>query len=248
MKYQVIDKHINTNKIKILAEFDTREEALKMIQDFFFADLERYDSYELTSLVQIKLEDGKVVDWETFSAMEEVSGYEYIFEDDSYDFDSHRYYVDEEEETYVMEIEDNIEAITELYDHIARDLSHVEDDYYNDTLTINTGRDGENYAWYLDDTHDVAINLNTFDIIGSDKTSELLRQKKYLAYINDSLVYECEDFGDHEQDCYNAINRNLKIWPDSIHPIKVKVEIDFDTIYTETLAYDYSRNEWITIK
>ena len=173
MKYQVIDKHINTNKIKILAEFDTREEALKMLQDFFFADLERYDSYELTSLVQVKLEDGKIIDWETFSAMEEVSGYEYIFEEDSYDFDSHRYYVDEEEEPYIMEIEDNIEAITELYDHIGREISHVEDDFCNDTLTINTGRDGEDYAWYLDDTNDVAINLNTFDIIGSDKTSEL---------------------------------------------------------------------------
>ena len=72
--------------------------------------------------------------------------------------------------------------------------------------------------------------------------------KTYTAYIEDSLVYECEDTHDHEQDCYNAINRRLKTWPDSIHPIKVKVEIDFDTIYTATLAYDYARKEWILIK
>ena len=103
MAYRIYDKHLSQNQINCIGEFDTLEEAKKQLVQFFTIDIETYDSDELQSQAKIKLGDGKIIDFKEFCKLEEVEGYEYILESDSYDYDSHRYYIEEYNPVYQAE-------------------------------------------------------------------------------------------------------------------------------------------------
>ena len=45
-------------------------------------------------------------------------------------------------------------------------------DYENGYLTINTGRDGNEYAWYSDEIKNKAVNLTTGEVIDGKKIDE----------------------------------------------------------------------------
>lgn len=45
---------------------------------------------------------------------------------------------------------------------------------YADNLTINTGRNGQKYAWYVDDNHDVCMNIDTLEIVSEEEIEEQL--------------------------------------------------------------------------
>lgn len=65
-------------------------------------------------------------------------------------------------------------AIVKLYDYIAHDVAGVPDDMRHDYLTLNAGRDGNNYYYYIDECNCVAVNVETLEIITDpDKLDDL---------------------------------------------------------------------------
>lgn len=82
-------------------------------------------------------------------------------------------------ETVVEEIDGinhkQAEIIVKLYDEIYGDeLVDIVKDYENGYLTINEGRDGNEYAWYGDELKNKAVNLTTGEMIDSEKIDEIL--------------------------------------------------------------------------
>lgn len=69
------------------------------------------------------------------------------------------------------------EKIVDLYNRLYGD-DWTEDIILNDHekgyLTINTGRDGEEYAWYADENNNIAVNLVTGAVIGEEKIEKIL--------------------------------------------------------------------------
>ncbi|HPZ24182.1 MAG TPA: hypothetical protein PLC25_05025 [Bacilli bacterium] len=55
--------------------------------------------------------------------------------------------------------------IDTLYDYLDLDVESVQTDIDNDYLTINKGKDGQDYLYYLDESKDVALNIATGKII-----------------------------------------------------------------------------------
>lgn len=55
--------------------------------------------------------------------------------------------------------------IDTLYDYLDLDVESAEEDYNNNYLTINKGKDGQDYLYYLDESKDVALNIATGKII-----------------------------------------------------------------------------------
>lgn len=67
------------------------------------------------------------------------------------------------------------EMIVKLYDEIYGDeLVDIVKDYENGYLTINKGRDGNEYAWYGDELKNKAVNLTTGEVIDDEKIDEIL--------------------------------------------------------------------------
>ena len=63
--------------------------------------------------------------------------------------------------------------IDTLYDYLDLDVESAEEDYNNNYLTINKGKDGQDYLYYLDDNKEVALNIETGKIV--KETEELER-------------------------------------------------------------------------
>lgn len=55
---------------------------------------------------------------------------------------------------------DNAALIEKLYKWIGHDVSEAEEDIKHDYLTENTGRDGKDYLWYLDETTNAVIDAD----------------------------------------------------------------------------------------
>lgn len=67
------------------------------------------------------------------------------------------------------------EMIVNLYDELYGDeLVDIVKDYENGYLTINLGRDGNEYAWYGDELKNKAVNLATGEMIDDEKIDEIL--------------------------------------------------------------------------
>lgn len=64
-------------------------------------------------------------------------------------------------------------AVAKLYDRLDLDDYSAADDIKNDYLTINEGKDGKNYLWYLDENKEGAIRLDDLKFILADETKEL---------------------------------------------------------------------------
>lgn len=69
------------------------------------------------------------------------------------------------------------EKVVELYNELyANDWTEdtILKDHENGYLTINEGRDGNEYAWYGDELKSKAVNLATGEVIDSEKIDEIL--------------------------------------------------------------------------
>lgn len=55
--------------------------------------------------------------------------------------------------------------IDTLYDYLDLDVESAEEDYNNNYLTINKGKDGQDYLYYLDGNKEGALNIATGKII-----------------------------------------------------------------------------------
>jgi len=61
----------------------------------------------------------------------------------------------------------------ELADIEATDerITHYEDCDY---LTINTGRNGRDYAWYADESHNIAVDIETLEVLTNQEIDKYL--------------------------------------------------------------------------
>ena len=72
------------------------------------------------------------------------------------------------------EIERDFEIIKKLYDYLNLNIESVENDYAHDYLTLNKGRDGKDYYWYLDteNNKEGIIRIEDNEIITDKKVIE----------------------------------------------------------------------------
>jgi hypothetical protein len=61
----------------------------------------------------------------------------------------------------------------ELYDSIGINTDCMLEDYNNDLLSINEGSDNNKYIWYMDDNYDIAINIESGEIVDAEQTERL---------------------------------------------------------------------------
>lgn len=176
-KYTVIEHNRNRNKITELGEFDNLNDAKAHIEELFFIELnssdvpEFYDDY-----FEVELEDGKIISFEEFSKLEDVENYEYIFTGDDYwEHDQRCYSIVEEQIEEITDIFNDLELkrAIELYDSVGMNADYMLEDYNNDFLSINEGSDGQKYIWYLDDNYDIAINIESGEIVDAEQTEKL---------------------------------------------------------------------------
>ena len=66
------------------------------------------------------------------------------------------------------------ELINKLYDYMGHDIDSLDNDTEHDYLTCNSGHDGKDYFWYLDESKSVAIDMdgNIIDESNNDETLE----------------------------------------------------------------------------
>lgn len=51
------------------------------------------------------------------------------------------------------------ELINKLYDYMGHDIESLDNDTEHDYLTCNTGYNGKDYFWYMDESKSVAIDM-----------------------------------------------------------------------------------------
>ena len=100
-KYRIVERNSNFNdRITILRdEIESYEEAKKELEKIFLMSFNESDTPEdFEKYILFKLENGKVINYEDFSELEEVENYEIIFTgDDRWEEDGRYYYIEEEE-------------------------------------------------------------------------------------------------------------------------------------------------------
>ena len=65
------------------------------------------------------------------------------------------------------------ELINKLYDYMGHDIESLNNDTEHDYLTYNTGNNGKDYFWYMDETKSVAIDMDG-NIIDESNDNETL--------------------------------------------------------------------------
>ena len=69
------------------------------------------------------------------------------------------------------ELEAKLKALNESnIEPTLENIKHYEKCEY---LTINTGRNGRDYAWYVDEHNSVAVDIKTLDVLSSTEIEEL---------------------------------------------------------------------------
>ena len=56
--------------------------------------------------------------------------------------------------------EKEMELINKLYDYMGHDVENLDNDTEHDYLTCNSGINGKDYFWYLDESTSVAIDMD----------------------------------------------------------------------------------------
>ena len=51
------------------------------------------------------------------------------------------------------------ELINKLYDYMGHDIESLDNDTEHDYLTCNSGSNGKDYFWYMDESKSVAIDM-----------------------------------------------------------------------------------------
>lgn len=65
-------------------------------------------------------------------------------------------------------MKEQIKGIKAIYDYTGCDVDSWEHDYNNGYLTMNVGRDGTDYLWYVDENNNVAYNTATYELITNE--------------------------------------------------------------------------------
>lgn len=66
-----------------------------------------------------------------------------------------------------------IKAMNKAFEY-AGTLETIEEAISDDSLTLNKGRDGKKYAWYLTEGSNVAVEVETLNIITDEEEIENL--------------------------------------------------------------------------
>lgn len=69
--------------------------------------------------------------------------------------------------------EEDYNLIKSLYSKLNLDENTIDYDYSIDYLTINTGRDGKTYAYYLDETREAAVSEDGEIVTDTDRLTDL---------------------------------------------------------------------------
>lgn len=65
-------------------------------------------------------------------------------------------------------------ALKKLYDEIGFDEPHIYDDIENDYVTENKCRNGREVLWYTDESHNIAIYIDTLEFLSEEEIDEQL--------------------------------------------------------------------------
>lgn len=65
-------------------------------------------------------------------------------------------------------------ALVKLYERLGFDGTNIIDDYNNDYLSENDTRDGREVLWYVDETHNEAIYVDTAEFLTEEEIEEQL--------------------------------------------------------------------------
>lgn len=67
-----------------------------------------------------------------------------------------------------------LQAIIELYKEIGFNSPDVLKDYDNDNLTIHKARNGREVLWYVDESHNAAIYIDSLEFLSEDEIEKEL--------------------------------------------------------------------------
>lgn len=67
-----------------------------------------------------------------------------------------------------------LKAIIKLYDYLGLNENSILDDIKNDFLTENDCRNGRSVIWYNDGSHEMAIYIDTLDILSDEEIEKEL--------------------------------------------------------------------------
>ena len=113
MKKEItISKFVATINGNHSEEFDSREQAIAQVKEWFKIDFDNDEGWSDTTREELRryvepVVNGRTLSWEEFDALEEVNNFELKFDRDfdGYEVDGVRTYIDDESETYYVEIE-----------------------------------------------------------------------------------------------------------------------------------------------
>ena len=113
MKKEItISKFVATINGNHSEEFDSREQAIAQIKEWFKIDFDNDEGWSDTTREELRryvepVVNGRILSWEEFDALEEVNNFELKFDRDfdGYEVDGVRTYIDDESETYYVEVE-----------------------------------------------------------------------------------------------------------------------------------------------
>ena len=73
-----------------------------------------------------------------------------------------------------VSVEKEMELLNKLYDYMGHDIEGLDNDTEHDYLTCNSGHNGKDYFWYMDEAKSVAIDMdgNIIDESNFDETLE----------------------------------------------------------------------------
>lgn len=72
-----------------------------------------------------------------------------------------------------ISIEKEMDLLNKQYNYIGHNIESLNNDMQHDYLTCNSGHDGKDYFWYLDELNSVAIDMNG-NIIDESNDDETL--------------------------------------------------------------------------
>lgn len=113
MKKEItISKFVATINGNHSEEFDSREQAIDQVKEWFKIDFDNEEGWSDTTREELRryvepVVNGRTLSWEEFDALEEVNNFELKFDRDfdGYEVDGVRTYIEDESETYYVEVE-----------------------------------------------------------------------------------------------------------------------------------------------
>lgn len=92
-----------------------------------------------------------------------------------------------------------LKAIKKLYKELGISSPDVLADIERDALTENTCRNGRDVVWYLDNENDVAVYIDTLEILSDEEITKELSDEMILYYVAIDSSYDKMYFDTFEE-------------------------------------------------